>query len=536
MSGNPLWHATGNVTGTTGRTDSVGAFNSDSAGTISGRRSKWVQDYDDEPDVEMVRTGKPEKKFQWYRENALEQFLTGSDEVMQKAFLPIYGAKQKTGDNMADIIMGFGGRNAALYQQVKTPFGQKPDVTLPQAMNFEAGMQGADRAMKLAQLSVRDSGSMSLFAADNQMALMVDPTTGKELLPGVRDSMVYAQTKQTQISAQNKTWQDYDQGHFNMDRMKLSNEEQRYQVSPYSPGNRMEMELRGLKLDKEQIATIQDRESLLQMKGLLSEDQQFAMESQIDSLKTDRDSRIGNMVDGVANRLPAMAAGRPGFADRIDSRQMMAMQMGLIGHPYRGAGALNDGQRRMQEGFLAQYLDPSELESRSRTVNLNNGIQGASSRAAGVAQGSVRDSGPSAAGVNGGTVNGPTVKSQPAGGVWGGDVFTGADGHLYSGKTGQDLGVSPNGYHPATAPAAAKSASTTVTVPHAASAGSNAPGQILGGASQGTVYTTDQKVADLLQQLINQLRQSSIPTGKSGGMPNEALGSLSAQLGRLGGR
>lgn len=376
-----------------------------SSGSIKGTRSKFIQEEEDVPDFAIDPTGSPEKKYTWYAENAQRLFLSGSDEIMKKVFTPIYSAKNKTGDNMVDIIQQFGGRAAAQYEQILTPYGQKPPLTVEDATKFAAGLQANDRSVQIAQLSVRDSGSQWLGAMESRMASMVDPLTGKEMISGAASSIEYAKSRQGAISAQGKTWQDYDSINYNMGAMRLQNQERRYEVNPYSPGNRMALELQGLGQDRARIGTLREREGYMRSRGMLSEEQEFQFESQIEGLETNRQERIGHLVDGVANRLPSMSAGRPSFGNRIDSRQMTAMQFGMISFPYRGAGAMNDQQRQSQEHFLEQFLDPSEINSRSRTFTLNNHGPQSSGRATGTTS----SLGAPGAGMNGGNISSSTT-------------------------------------------------------------------------------------------------------------------------------
>lgn len=385
---------------------SVSQVSSNGTNETVGWNKVWIEEdvpeYEDVPVYRNEKTNTRARKGDWIRENAEKWFGAGSDELLKKVYAPINDARHKTADNLVDIISEFGGSNAALYSQIKTPFGDKPPLDLATAIKFGAGLQDQDRAAQIAQLSVRDSGSQMLFAMDNRAALMVDPTTGVELIPGAKSSMEFAKTRQGQISAQNRTWQDYDLGHYDTQSMRLQNQERRYEVNPYSPGNRMAMELTGLGMDRDRIATLKQRESFLQGKGMLSEQQQFEMESQIEGIETNRQTRIGRLVEGVANRLPAMAAGRPSFASRIDSREMTAMQFGMIDFPYRGSGAMNDQQRSAQETFLHQFLDPAEINSRSRTFTLNNmGGSGGSSNA----KPQMSSLGAPGAGMNGGHIS-----------------------------------------------------------------------------------------------------------------------------------
>jgi hypothetical protein len=295
---------------------------------------------------------------------------------------------------------------------MKTPFGTKPAVGIDETTKFAAGVQMQERAGSLAQLSVRDSALKMMQAADATMGLMVDKD-GKDTLPGASSSLFYAQTKQKQISAQHQLWKENDLGGYDTDAMRLQNQERRYDVNPYSPGNRMELELKGLGMDKKRIAELQHRESYLKSKGMLSEQAEFEFESQIEGLTTNRQERIGHLVDGVANRLPSMMAGRAGFAGRIDSRQMTAMQFGMIGFPYRGAGALNSKQLGQQEHFLEQFLSPDEIGSRSRTTGINTRTTAAGGAGSGMTHSPSAVSGSPADGkrVAAGVVVNPTSKS-----------------------------------------------------------------------------------------------------------------------------
>lgn len=385
------WDATGVVRDTSGKTRTKGEYEFSSGGTSVVKRSKFVQDEEDVPVMEAVPTGQGELRYVWAAENAQKWFLTGADEIMKKVFNPMASALPKTGGNMVDMITQFGGRATAQFEQILTPYGEKPPIDVKQATEFGALLQSNDRAVQVAQLSVRGSGSQWLGAMESRMASMVDPNTGIELIPGAASSIEYAKSRQGAISAQSKTWQDYDQVNYNMGAMRLQNQEKRYEVNPYSPGNRMAMELTGLGQDRARIGTLRERESSLRSRGMLSESQEFDFESQIEGLETNRQERIGHLVEGVANRLPSLSAGRPSFGNRIDSREMTAMQFGLINFPYRGSGAMNDQQRQSQTHFLEQFLDPGEINSRSRTFGINNMGGKGSGRAVGASGGKDTD-------------------------------------------------------------------------------------------------------------------------------------------------
>lgn len=315
-------------------------------------------------------------------------------EIFSKEISPILSSINQTGGNYTDILMKSGPQSTFDFAKDVTPnseTGTSPGFDLLQAMEVTRQTQVAQRQRALGQLSVRGAGADALLGTMAAMTALGTPghyehrdassyskaqdiwVGDKENFPGALSSMTYKQLKQQEISDTFQVYHDYDTANYATPMAKLQGQRERMEVNPFAPGNIMAVDMQMIGYNKTQISQIDSRMKSLAQKNMLSEDAELMMTQASENLKTHNARMAYEIVQDVPNRIPAMSAGRPAFASRIDSREMTAMQFGLIGHPYRGAGAMNGSHLKAQDDWVRQYMDPSDIAPHSRYEGLNNG-------------------------------------------------------------------------------------------------------------------------------------------------------------------
>jgi hypothetical protein len=155
---------------------------------------------------------------------------------------------------------------------------------------------------------------------------------------------------------------------YGMKQMEISNISARANSLPYAPGYRFGISMAQISLNDERIEQLESRREYMKSKGILSPEQNLALNSQIESLTTSSWQQKAILSEGVANRMPALSAGSPSFYGRFTSDTLAAFNVLKVGSPIRAYGAVNSEQQRLQDSFYGSF--PS---ARSRTEEFNNG-------------------------------------------------------------------------------------------------------------------------------------------------------------------
>ena len=317
------------------------------------------------PNNQIIR-GEEEPLYQYLAEHADILYGKAGKEIFQKELSPIISSINQTGGNWADILMRFGPQATTHWGEVSTPLESPQPFNLRQAMEAWRNVQVGQRSEQFASTLARGYAAHAESSITNQMMAV-------EGMPGGRNSLTWAQMNTRRRAASIGAFNESNIVDYDIPMTALRGQAAIMDVAPFSPGNRMSIAMQSMGLLGNQANAIQKQMGLLRGNGDLSEQQELAMTQQIWGLRTERASLAASLVDNVPNRIPAMSANAPSFSARLDGRLMTAMQFGMIGHPFSGAGALGNSQREMQQGWLKTYLGDEDLGPTSRTQMMNNG-------------------------------------------------------------------------------------------------------------------------------------------------------------------
>jgi hypothetical protein len=318
-----------------------------------------------------------------FQENRMETYfrrtgiLFGKDNAAEAwkriapAFDPYLGGNPETDSqaNIADVLTKIGPADTLAYLRIRDPNLQSS--VDPELLRRTAGSLRVNaRRATLGGLKATGSGAAEMGAFEADMDTL-------SALPEGRDSIAYAEADYKRRGARSKMWHQGDIMDFGLEDVHLRGARQRAELNPYAPGDLFAIDVKSIGNNKRQIGRLENRLKL----GDLSEDERYDISSQDESLRTQNAASIYDLVQNVPNRLPAMSAGAPSFFARIDSKQMTAMAFGAIGHPYRGAGAVNSNQLAMQRRFVDGLLSdadvsPGEIAPRGRSQNLDHAMHG----------------------------------------------------------------------------------------------------------------------------------------------------------------
>lgn len=313
---------------------------------------------------------KPEELAKWVAHNILARYGSASPEI-EKQVSPVFASWPETGGNIADILTRFGAGATYHFEESLTDPGRRPGIGLGALMGVSSAYRTGARTAALGALQSRGSGLAVMSGLNDQMNALA-------VLPEGINSLAYGQARAGRRNAMITAFEQSNTTNFEIPGIALSGQAAMMDVAPYSPGNRMALALRQMRGLGNYANALAGQENFLMSTGNLSEDQQARMEQQIWGLRVQRAQSAAQLVENVPNRIPAMMAGQASFAGRLDSRGMTAMQFGLIGHPFRGAGAVNSNQLAGQEAFVRSYLGDNDITTpMSRTATMNSPGMGA---------------------------------------------------------------------------------------------------------------------------------------------------------------
>jgi hypothetical protein len=114
----------------------------------------------------------------------------------------------------------------------------------------------------------------------------------------------------------------------------------------------------------------------MQSAGLLDEQTELHMTSQIEGLRTNSAAQMAMLSEGRENLLPGLVAGRRRSAGAFDSSQLAALSFRNAGLPFRGQGAMGGGQLAVQNAYADMIFNGGDVGPRSRTSDINNAGMG----------------------------------------------------------------------------------------------------------------------------------------------------------------
>lgn len=293
----------------------------------------------------------------------LGQLFGNEAEGVSKAIAPIFSTLPETGGNVADILNKYGPENTSTFLRIQREdlIGSVEPMTLSRA---SAGMRAADRQARLAGLLPLGSGAAAKNAFANKMLTI--STLGPDAMKSESYNEAYAGFR----SGRAQQFEQETLSGFGLRQLALSGESARMDYMPFAPGNKFANSLAQIQNNRGQIGRLNRQLSL----GDLSESERYGLESQRQGLMTENARNVGLLSEGFENRLPALSAGRPGFAGRYNSVQGAAINLGMIGSPIRAYGAGNGRQAAAQEAFVRGLGGDSVAGAQmpySRTSELN---------------------------------------------------------------------------------------------------------------------------------------------------------------------
>ena len=306
--------------------------------------------------------GVPSASFDHSIGSSLTKVLTlqyGEEAVKQIAQEQgaILGATPETGNNIADIMTRFGpqaaarnvlmwaGAAAKTFEGVREP--KDLAVNLGTLIGSSVASREAQREARIGATLQRGSGAAVFNAIGREMEAYAD-------LPGGRDSEAYTSAHARRREARMAAYAQQDIEAYGIPATRLATQRGVLDALPYAPGYRFGVELQSIALNRRQAGVIQTR---LQ-RGDLTEQQQLQLEQELSGLRVASARSVAALTEGVADRLPALSAGRPTRFSRLDATQLAALNLGRMGHPGREFGAVNGAQLAAQDAFVNQMLGP----------------------------------------------------------------------------------------------------------------------------------------------------------------------------------
>jgi len=282
----------------------------------------------------------------------------GSDTMgeIAKEQSGILGASAETGQNPADILSRFGVMPTARYYKMigglsaRTEAGMsnaEPGISAEQLFLASRGAQEGGRAARLGAYQMRGSGAAVFGGLGRQMEAYAS-------LPGGADSEAYAKAASQQRDAQMAMYAQQDIMAYAIPQTRIGAQRGVLNALPYAPGFRFGLELQSIALNRQQMGVVKKRLAA----GNLTEEQQLKLEEQLAGLQVSTATSVSALTEGLENRLPALAAGRPSRFSRMDSTQLAALNVGRMGHPARSFGAINGRQLAEQNAFVDALLGP----------------------------------------------------------------------------------------------------------------------------------------------------------------------------------
>jgi hypothetical protein len=277
---------------------------------------------------------------------------------MQKRISPMFDPYY--GSNAADLLTQFGAEDTSTYLRIQN---DKLQSSVDPALLSRVAGRGREfaRAERIGSLQPMGSAGFARNAALGEMANLAS-------LPGGTDSIAFAEKYAEERGLRSSQFSQSSIMQFGLRDVQLQGQQQRQQYLPFAPGNIFATSLSIISNNQQQIGRLS---SYLQQ-GDLSENERLQRTQQLEGLRTENARNIGVLSEGFENRLPALAAGRPGFFGRYNSTQGAAINLGAIGSPVRAFGAMGGRQAAGQQAFVDAFDVSGSIGPYSRTSGMNN--------------------------------------------------------------------------------------------------------------------------------------------------------------------
>lgn len=302
--------------------------------------------------------------YQWVSENAAIKFGSAGKGIMSSSVDPIIASTTTTGGNVADILSKFGPKATSQFMEVTTPFGENTPVSLRDLMDVQKAVQSGDRGARIGALRATGAGAAITSALDGELSAITK-------LPGGVDSELYASKRSMRRQSMMEQYGEDDALSYGIPMTELQGRRGVANALPFAPGNIFSMDLETINRNAGQIDTITKRMAQLGKDGDLTTAAKAQMTSQIWSMRVQNAQAVGELSEGMENRLPAMSAGAPSFFSRYSSWDLAAANVGMMGSPMSGFGAINGHQRAAQLSFVQSWAGNVNTTAHSTTQALN---------------------------------------------------------------------------------------------------------------------------------------------------------------------
>jgi hypothetical protein len=301
---------------------------------------------------------------QMYTRRLTERYLRAAPET-QNMVGPIFAGLPESGGNVADILMAHGAEKTSRFMELGVEKDQMPSMGIEELMGLSAGIRGTGRDLGFAGLQARGTGASTAGVLRARMDLI-----GK--LPGGTGSMIYAQSRAGLRDATRAAFDQEGAAGYGIRRSNIDADRAISNTSPYAPGNRFGIELRGMAADRAEYSRLSKYMEGRRASGDLSEHEELELTGRMNSLRVSVAQSVGTLSEGVENRMPALSTlgGRASFR-RFDSNQLAAVALWRAGSPVRGRGAMGGRQQHMQEDFVDGF-GMGGMGGNSRSEGLNN--------------------------------------------------------------------------------------------------------------------------------------------------------------------
>lgn len=296
-----------------------------------------------------------QKLFEYLSENAGKRYGSASQEVMDKVIGPILSQVNLLGGgqqgsrlgfgNMTDVFFKFGPQMSAQYAEAITPFGKSPEVTLRDTMSWTRTFQQNQYQINRANLGIRGVGAATEALYGERMRAI-------EGMPGGRDSIAFLETQRLKRQSMFQNFEEQDAIEFGVPMTRAMGERDRSRMMPFGGGNAYSNELRVLGLQAGHLSHLEKRFATLKEGNQLSEMQELAEISKIETAKTQVTASVVNLSEGMEQYLPSLMAGGTKWSGRFNTMNLAAMRLGRLGSVSREFGATGGSHLMMQDNFL----------------------------------------------------------------------------------------------------------------------------------------------------------------------------------------
>lgn len=287
----------------------------------------------------------------------LAQKYYGAAPQMAAMAAPVIANQNRLGRNSAQEAITFG---AEAYGAFRDAYGA-PDLTARQRQALGT-IQLTQYNQQFGPTMVQGGAYYTATQANMEMREIAQ-------LPSGRSSLAYAQAQQqwresTVAAGEQASITDYQ-----IPMNALQSQRRRLQSLPFSPGSVMGVDLSIVQKNAAQIQMIQGREKALRAQGQLTPEQNMEYETSINNMYEANAIALGELSEGMPNKLPSLSAGAPSFSRRYTSTSLAAMAISIQNSPIRSMGARSGSDLIRQNSFVTQFgVDAALVGPHSQTA------------------------------------------------------------------------------------------------------------------------------------------------------------------------